>query len=179
MKVIGDRISILKKENLVSIVILPTTDKKKLGLLFLWLMAWTVCGVIVFANYFKITDSNAKLFIIGYLSFWLYFEYTITRAFIWKKFGKEKLWIQDETLFYQKEINKKGKILEFNLELVEKLKLVELNNSSLADTINQSYWVKGGERIELHSQTKNIRLGMQISDEEARIILREVNAFIK
>ena len=47
MKVLGDRISILKKEDLLSIVILPTVDKKKLGILFLWLFAWTVCGVIV------------------------------------------------------------------------------------------------------------------------------------
>ena len=77
MKVIGERISILKKENLLSIVILPTTDKKKLGVLFLWLMAWTVCGIIVFINYFKLTDEKAKLFIIGYLSFWFYFLYRV------------------------------------------------------------------------------------------------------
>lgn len=47
MKVLGKRVSILKKDDLLSIVILPTTDKRKLGLLFLWLMAWTVCGIIV------------------------------------------------------------------------------------------------------------------------------------
>ena len=50
MKVLGDRISILKKEDLLSIVILPTVDKKQLGILFLWIFAWTVCGVIVFIN---------------------------------------------------------------------------------------------------------------------------------
>ena len=74
MKVIGKRISILKKENLLSIVILPTTDKKKLTLLFLWILAWTTCGIIVFINYFKLLDENIKLFTIGYLSFWFYFE---------------------------------------------------------------------------------------------------------
>ena len=62
MKVIGKRISILKKENLLSIVILPTTDKKKLTLLFLWILAWTTCGIIVFINYFKLLDENIKLF---------------------------------------------------------------------------------------------------------------------
>lgn len=179
MKVIGNRISILTKDNLLSVVILPTTDKKKLGFLFLWLMAWSVCGIIVFANYFKLTDQNAKIFVIIYLSFWVYFEFNIARAFIWKKWGKEKLWIQDGVLHYQREINKRGKILEFNLDLVSKLSLIELSRASLADTINQSFWVKGGERLEFTVQARTIRLGMQISDEEARIVLNEVNQFIK
>lgn len=81
MKIIGERINILKKDNLLSIVILPTTDKKKLGLLFLWLMAWTVCGIIKLANYFRLTEQGAKLFVIIDLSFWAYFEYSITKAF--------------------------------------------------------------------------------------------------
>lgn len=179
MKVISNRISIIKKEDLLSIVILPSQDKRKLGLLFLWLMAWTVCGILVFANYFKITDSNARVFIIVYLSFWAYFEFNITRAFIWKKFGREKLWIREGMLHYQKEINKKGKVLAFNLSLVSKLRLIELSPYSFADSFNQSFWVKGGERLEFNSQSKIIRLGMQISDEEARVVLNEVNPYLK
>ncbi len=178
MKVIGDRISILKKGDLLSIVILPTTDKKKLGLLFLWLMAWSVCGIIVLANYFRLSDSNAKLFVIVYLSFWAYFEFNITRAFIWKKFGKEKLWIQDGILYYQKEINKKGRITEFNLDLVGKVRLLELSRTSLADTVNQSFWVRGGERLEFQSQSKLVRFGLQISDEEAKVLINELNTYI-
>ena len=179
MKVISNRISIIKKEDLLSIVILPSQDKRKLGLLFLWLMAWTVCGILVFANYFKTTDANAKIFIIVYLSFWVYFEFNITRAFIWKRFGREKLWIRDGMLYYQKEINKKGKVQEFNLDLVSKLWLLELSPSSFADSFNQSFWVKGGERLEFAAQSKTIRLGMQISDEEARVVLNEVNTYLK
>ncbi len=179
MKVIGERISILKKDKLLSIVILPTTDKKKLGLLFLWLMAWTVCGLIVLANYFKVTEQNAKVFIIIYLSFWAYFEFNIMRTFIWKKFGKEKLWVLDGVLNYQREINKRGKVQSFNLELITKLELVELRRTSLADTINQSFWVKGGERLQFQAQAKTIRLGMQINEEEARKIMKEVNGYIQ
>lgn len=178
MKVIGERISILKKEHVVSVVILPTTDKNKLRLLMLWLIAWTVCGIIVFANYFKITDYNSKLFIIIYLSFWFYFEFNIMRAFIWKKFGKEKLWIQDGVLRYQREVNKKGKIQEYNLDLISKLQLVELKPTRFSDIVNQSFWVKGGERLEFSSQARMVRLGMQITDEEARSIIKEINPFI-
>jgi hypothetical protein len=47
MKLIGERISILKKDDMLSVVILPTADNKKLMLLFLWLAAWSVCGFLV------------------------------------------------------------------------------------------------------------------------------------
>lgn len=178
MKVIGERISILKKENVLSIVILATNDKTKLRIMFLWLMAWTVCGLIVFANYFKATDQNAKLFIIIYLAFWLYFEFNIIRTFMWKRNGKEKLWIKDGKLHYQREINGKGKIQEFDLNLISPLELLELKPTRFADTINQSFWIKGGERLQFFSQSKVVLLGMQISDEEAKKIMKDINPML-
>lgn len=179
MKIISERLSILKEENLLSIVILPNRDKKKLLGMFLWLLAWSVCGVIVFANYFKLTNQSSKLFVIVYLAFWAYFEFKILRVFAWKRSGKEKLWIQEGILHYQREVNGRGKTQEFNLDLVSKLNLIELRPTNFADTINQSFWIKGGERLEFQVQAKTIRLGMQIKDEEARSIMHEVNAMIK
>lgn len=178
MKVIGDRISVIKKEGLLSIVILPTTDKKKLGLMMLWLMAWTICGLIVLANYFKVQDQSSKLFIIVYLSFWAYYEFKISRAFIWKKWGKEKLWVQKGILHYQREIQKKGKVKEYNIDLINDLKLIETNDNNFSDFIGQSFWIKGGERIELSYQAKTISFGMQLKTEEANIILKEIQEII-
>ncbi len=178
MKVIGERISILKKDDLVSVVILPDKEKRKLLLLFIWLLAWSLCGIIVLANYFQLTEQKAKLFIIVYLSFWAYFELRIIRVFMWRRSGKEKLWIQNGILHYQREINGRGKVREFNLGLVSKFHMLELSRTSWADNINQSFWIKGGERLEFTTQAKTIRLGMQLTDEEARAVLKEVNAFI-
>ncbi len=179
MKLISDRVSILEKEKVLSIVILPTTNKTKLNLMFLWLLAWSVSGMIVLANYFRLTDPDQKLFILIYLSFWAYFEFNIVRAFIWKKFGKEKLWIQDGILHYQREINKKGKIREFNMDLISPLRIIDLKATRFSDTINQSFWVKGGERIEFNAQSKIVTLGLQLSDQEAKKIVTEVNRFFK
>lgn len=178
MKVIGERISIFKKENVLSVVILSTTEKMKLRLMFLWLMAWTVCGIIVFANYFRVTDQNSKLFIIIYLAFWFYFEFNIIRTFMWKRNGKEKLWIKDGALHYQREINGKGKIQDFDLNVISPLELIELKPTRFSDTINQSFWIKGGERLQFQSQSKLVLLGMQITDEEAKKIMKEINPLI-
>jgi hypothetical protein len=178
MEVISQRISILKKPDVLSIVILPTVDKKKLGLMFLWLFAWSVCGVIVFANYFRVNDRDSKLFIIIYLAFWAYFEFNIVRAYIWKRFGKEKLWVQNGQLNYQREVNRRGKIKTWTIDLVSQFKAVPFRAQNLADNFYQSFWVKGGERIEFTVQGRTYRMGMQISDEEANTIVKEVNKMV-
>jgi hypothetical protein len=113
------------------------------------------------------------------LSFWAYFELSITRAFIWKKFGKEKLWIQNGSIHYQRQINNKGKIFEAPLGLVSKLQYLDVSKTSFVDSINQSFWVKGGERLSFQAQAKIIRLGLQLSDEETRTVLNEVNSYIQ
>lgn len=178
MKIVSERVSILKEDDLLSIVVLPDSNKKKLFLLFLWLLAWSVCGIIVFFNYFKLTESNAKLFVIVYLSFWLYFEYRIIRVFMWKRAGREKLWIKSGILYYQREVNGRGKINEYHLELIGKMKLLELNTASFSDFINQSFWIKGGERLEMPVQSRFLRVGMQLTDQEALSIIMEVNSRI-
>lgn len=178
MKILGERISILKTEKLLSIVILATNNKKKLALLFFWLLAWSVCGLIVFINYFQIENKEARLFLIVYLSFWAYFEVSIIRAFIWRKFGKEKLWIKEGKLYYQREVNGRGKIREYQTELISDVKLLEVRPTSFIDNLNQSFWVRGGERLEISHQAQTLRFAMQVSEEEAKNILKEIKSRI-
>ena len=179
IQTIGKRSSILIKDQVFSLVILPTDNKKKVNLMFLWLLAWSVSGVIVIANYFTLQQESAKLFIIIWLAFWAYFEFKIIRVYMWKRFGKEKLWIKNGTLFYQQDINGRGKVKEYDMNLVSNFELVELTRGSIADTFSQTFWVKGGERIEFSCQSKNIRFGMQLEDDEAKKIITSLNKFLK
>lgn len=179
IQVISKRISILIKDQVFSLVILPTAEKKKVNLMFLWLLAWSVSGVVVMLNYFTLQQQSAKLFIIIWLAFWAYFEFKIIRVFMWKRFGKEKLWIKNGTLLYQQDINGRGKIKEFDLNLITDFDLIALTPGSIADTFSQTFWVKGGERIEFNCQSKIVKFGMQLDDDEAKKIIIALNKFLK
>lgn len=179
LKEIGKRCSLLIKDSVFSLVILPTDDKRKTNLMFLWLMAWTVSGIIILVNYFKLTQQDAKLFVIIWLGFWGYYEFKIMRVFMWKRFGKEKLWIKNGTLHYQQDINGRGKINEYDLNLVSDLRLIAVEQKNFFDFFNQTFWVKGGERIEFSYQGKTVRLAMQLSDEDANKVLNEIKKFLK
>ena len=174
LKAIGKRCSILIKNNVFSLVILPTESKQKTILLLLWLLAWTIGGFIIIFNYFSLTQQSAKLFVIIWLGFWAYFEYKIFRVFMWKQFGKEKLWIKNGTIFYQHNINGKGKTKEFDLNLVSDLDLIELDERNFADVFAQSFWVKGGERIVFTCQDKFVKFGMQLSNEDSNKIISDL-----
>lgn len=174
IQVIGKRSSIFIKDNVFSLVILPTAEKKKTNLLFLWLFAWSVSGIIILVNYFKLTNDNAKLMIIIWLGFWAYFEFKIIRVYMWKRFGQEKLWIKNGILHYQQNINGRGKIKEFDLNLISDWDVIKVEQANIADYFSQTFWVKGGERIEFICQGKLIKFGMQLPDEEATKILAAI-----
>ena len=179
IQLISKRSSVLIKDGVFSLVILPTDDKKKTNLLFLWLLAWTISGVIVIGNYFTITQDKAKLLLIIWIAFWAYFEFKIVRVFMWKSFGKEKLWIKNGLLLYKEDINGRGKTKEFDLNLISNLELITLTNGSIADTFSQTFWVKGGERIQFTCQSKVIKFGMQLADDEAKKIISALNKQLK
>ena len=179
IQLISKRSSVLIKDGVFSLVILPTDDKKKTNLLFLWLLAWTISGVIVIGNYFTITQDKAKLLLIIWIAFWAYFEFKIVRVFMCKRFGKEKLWIKNGLLLYKEDINGRGKTKEFDLNLISNLELITLTNGSIADTFSQTFWVKGGERIQFTCQSKVIKFGMQLADDEAKKIISALNKQLK
>jgi hypothetical protein len=179
IQLISKRSSVLIKDGVFSLVILPTEDKKKTNLLFLWLLAWTISGFIVIGNYFTITQDKAKLLLIIWIAFWAYFEFKIIRVFMWKRFGKEKLWIKNGLLLYKEDINGRGKTKEFDLNLISNLELITLTNGSIADTFSQTFWVKGGERIQFTCQSKVIKFGMQLADDEAKKIISALNKQLK
>lgn len=178
IKKIGSRCSLLIKNNLFSLVVLPTDNKQKTWLLTLWLLAWTTGGVVVFFNYFTLTQQSAKLFVIIWLGFWAYFEYKIFRVCMWKQFGKEKLWIKNGTIYYQHSVNNRGKINEYDFNLISDLEIIPLDERNFADVFAQSFWVKGGERIVFTCQSKHVKLGMQLSNDDANKIILELKKWI-
>lgn len=176
---IGKRASLLVKENVFSLVIIPTHEKRKTGLLFLWLVAWTVSGLIIIMSYTQIQQEKAKVMMMVWLAFWAYFEFKIIRVFMWKRFGKEKFWIKNGIAHYQQEINGRGKVKQFDANLITNLDVIDVEKTNFADSFNQSFWVKGGQRIEFVSQGKVLKFGMQLNDEDAFKIALELKKFLK
>jgi hypothetical protein len=174
IEVIGKRISMLKADGVSSFVIIPTAANWKLHMLFAWLFLWTISGVIVAVNYFTLTNANIKIIVLIWLGFWAYFEFRTGKAFVFKKFGKEKIWVKNGKLNYWKDISGRGKKLEFDIELVKDLQLVEKNKKDFFQFMNESFWVMGGESISFSYGAKTYRIGIQLDEADAKELLRQL-----
>ncbi len=178
IKTISNRISVLQEPSFLSIVILPVVQKIKLALLFVWLLLWTISGIVIINYYFKITVEKQKIVYIVWLCFWLYFELKIGSVLLWKKFGKEKIWIKNGIIHIQQSIGNKGKIETFAASFVNKIEAHQIDPKKITAQFYNTFWVRGGERIEISYQAKKIKFAQQITDTEVNQVLNLLNKYI-
>jgi len=124
-------------------------------------------------------NQGKRIFILGLLAFWAYFEYKVGKTFLFRKFGKEKLWIKNGNLFYQREINKRGKKKEYNPTLINNLEVLKPNRGDFFVQMQESFWVIGGERLMFSYASKHVKFGIQLTDKEADTIYKELKKELK
>ncbi|MES2139487.1 MAG: hypothetical protein V4511_07240 [Bacteroidota bacterium] len=172
MEYIGKRISIKRTENELSIVILSLINKVKNRFLFLWFILWSISGLIVLSQYFIMHDPNTKTAIIVWMGFWAYFEYKIFHAYLWRKSGKEKIKINDKKFLYKRDVSGRGKIKTYETDFIKDLRLIEPKENSFMEDLNNSYWVIGGEKLAFDYYGKEIKLGLQLDEVDAKALLK-------
>ncbi|MBA3970926.1 MAG: hypothetical protein H0X46_02060 [Bacteroidetes bacterium] len=170
MEYIGKRISIKRTDGQVSIVILSTSDKVKKRILFIWFILWSLCGIIVLTQYFLIQDPDTKVAVIVWLGFWGYFEYKSFRALMWRFYGMEKIRIKDRKLSYKKDVAGKGKVKVYELDFIKDFSVVEKKDDSFFENLNSSYWVIAGEKLTFDYYGKEIKLGIQLDEADAKAL---------
>ncbi len=179
MEYIGKRISILRKENELSIVVLSLMDKVKSRLLFVWFFLWSLSGLVILSQIFIMPDPNTKIAIIVWMGFWTYFEYKIFTSYLWRKSGKEKIKIRENKLFVKRDVSGRGKIKAYEIDFIKDLRLFETQENSFFENLNNSYWVVAGERLTFDYYGKEIKFGIQLEDVDAKALLKLIKKEIQ
>ncbi len=81
----------------------------------------------------------------------------------------------NEAIHYKRSLKKYGKVYKFYYENINTLKLAKAKSTSFGAVLENSFWVIGGEKISFQHLSKEIRVGIQLNEEE--VILTE--KFIK
>ncbi len=175
MEYIGERISIKRVENEISIVILSTVDVVKKRLLLVWFILWSVSGIIVLTQYFTIADEQTRVAVLVWLGFWGYFEYKTFKAVMWRSFGFEKIRLQERKLFYKKDVRGKGKINVYEFDFIKDFRIIEKQENSFFENLNNSYWVIAGEKLAFDYYGKDIKFGIQLNEADAKALYKFVS----
>jgi hypothetical protein len=179
MESIGERISIEKSTGAITIYISAAIQRNKKLMLMIWLVLWTLCGIIVMSQFFTPVSKEVKLFMGIWFIFWIYFEYKIGYAYLWRKAGREIIKIGKEHVTLKKDINGSGKEHSYLKENMRDVRLVEMSSKNFARQMNSSFWVVGGETILFDYLGKTISFGMQLSEMEAQQVLRQLKIALK
>ncbi|MGD1844711.1 MAG: hypothetical protein ACFB10_04885 [Salibacteraceae bacterium] len=168
---IGPRITWYEKDQSLYVTISGKVEPWKETLLMVWLLAWTICGSIVAGQLAFAENSQQNfIFLLIYLSFWLYFELRIGRAFLWRKYGNERLRIGEGKMFYKREMRSFGKAKTYITNNIQKFQIIDQPDRSFAKAYGKSWWVVGGETIEFDYLGNSTRIAMQLQQEEVKAI---------
>jgi hypothetical protein len=179
MEYIGNRISFVRKEEELSIVISAYSDAKKNTLLLSWFIAWTLGGVAMGIYLFRVPPGQLKTLILVWLGFWLYFEYKVWKAFTWRKYGKEIIKIGRGILFYKRDNRGAGKIHNYQTAFIQNTGKYKGKPDDVVSQFMSSYWVIGGESLSFMYYGKEILFGMQLNEKDSLSLLKLVLGELK
>lgn len=175
MKKIGDRVTFEDHKNHTTIVIAPASEAWKNAILLSWILAWTYVGIYILYNLISGSfDKDQQIYFVTFLVFWFYFEYRSIKAFLWIKYGKELMKIDDQYLTFKKSIRKYGKAHKFFLENVKKLNVIEQNESKFIKAFENSYWELGKETMQFEAMGKSIKFGRKLSEQETKLLFKVI-----
>ncbi len=125
------------------------------------------------------TNQKQRLILIVLIGFWVYYEYKVGRAYMFRKFGFEKIWMKNGMIYYRREINKRGKTKTFDAEFVKEFNALDFNKADFFQNVSRSFWTLAGESIEFSYHSKSMRFGIQLSEKESNDIADQLNRALK
>lgn len=169
IKYISKRVSFCEKPDEITVVILANGTKAKFNVLTVWLGLFIVCGLVLFSQLFVPGyDGYTKIGIFAFTCFWAYFIYKVGYIWFWRKDGREFIRIHDGKLSLKRAIKTYGKSYDFLIGNISQMKRRVMNQKSFGSELENSFWVMGGEKLQFDYLGREIRFGLQLTEEEAK-----------
>lgn len=171
-KFIGKRISFVKTKDQLSVIISQEVPRWKESLLLAWLLAWTFCGGFFIVGINQASTQNERLFLAVVLAFWAFFLVRIGKAFLWRKGGREMIRITPGQFSIKNAWWNYGKAKIYYLDNIKNVSLIPYNPKNFMESMDRSFWIIGGETIAIKYLNKELRIGKQLEEKNARQLIR-------
>jgi len=170
----NNRIKIDKNDGKLQIVIKAFLDEKKQQILLVWILLFSLCGIAIIAQLFEEYNTETKLFFGVYIAFWIFFEFKVIYAYRWRKYGEEKIIIDQDQLILIKKIGKRGVTQQFKFEEITKIDFFKDESGAFAKSMNTSYWNINKYNIVLKFEDSIVPFGIDLENKDAKNIIHEL-----
>jgi len=142
-------------------------DDKKLKILIVWFVLWTISGIVVFTQFFTQGFREIKLIYAIWMAFWAYFEYKASVLLSWRRKGKEILQFSENGFTLRRDINGRGIDKVYERAEISNIKTVDFKDRKVLARVQPLYWNMGYETVLFNYKGKEEALGLQLTEEEA------------
>ena len=141
----------------------------------LWFGAWMALGAMLGYGVISFPGSERTFYFIC-LGFWAFFAFRAYRAVRWRRSGLEVIQLSPDGLELRNDHGAKhGRASVHSLRDIEPARVPEPNPRSLLESMEQQFWVVGGDRIQLTIQGKTYVFGKQLDLKEAQQLAQAFN----
>lgn len=155
---------------------IPAWQKQSLGL---WFGAWMALGAMLVYGVATFPDSERTFYFIC-LGFWTFFAVRAWRAVRWRRNGLEVIQLSRDGLEMRMDHGtRQGRTTRLPLSILDEAVVPEPNPRSFLESMEQQFWVVGGDRIHLSAKGKTYVFGKQLEPRDAQHLAKAFNQRLK
>ena len=146
----------------------------------LWLMGWAFGAVTAGSELlqFKETQGESFLFLVVWLTLWLFFGFAALLLLMWTLFGIEKVLVTPGTFDIRREVFGLGFSREYDLSHARGLRVTSDSFSMFDPRMALRFWGFGGGPIAFDYGSSTVRFGSGMEEAEAsRVVARILTRF--
>lgn len=144
-----------------------------------WFGAWLALGAMFGYGAYSSAGSERSFYLIC-LGFWAFFAVRAFRAVRWRRSGMEVVQLSPEGLEVRMDHGQRpGKPTAIPLAQVTRAEVAAPNPRSFLESMDQQFWVVGGDRLSVGKGRRPVVFGKQLSHSEAAQLAESFNAALK
>ncbi len=179
MRTLGSRISYEQSTDQFTVVITQEIPRMSFLLLVGWWLAWWGIGAVFLWEWAQTEIPDERMFFSISLAFWAYFAFRVGKVIAWRKWGRELVRITPTELSVKNAFGSYGRAVVVPLASVERMEVVKRDPTKFLQTLDQSFWIMGGESLMVRSSVRRLPLGKQLSEREAGALAKAMDGAIR
>ena len=176
---IGQRIVITSSSNRWVATIDSSIPQWQRQSLELWFGAWIALGAMLGYGALARPEEEQMFYAIC-LAFWSFFALRAWRAVRWRRSGMEVIQLDEDGLAIRMDHGpRQGKPEHLSWGELQSIETVPPNPKSFLESMDQQFWVVGGERLLIHGGRRPLVVGKQLSPQDANALRQALEKGIK
>lgn len=176
---IGERITYAWHPDALTVIITQQIPKRQRLMLEAWFGAWLVAGAGFAQAWRMATTADERMFFMICIAFWTYFALRVGKVVLWRRTGREMIRVSADGVSIKNAFGTFGRAQFFLKDNIKRLEVVRRDKTKFLHTLDQSFWIIGGDALTFQYLRKSIVFGKQLPEREAGALAKVIDKALR